>query len=69
MNISVQTILPGQAQGPVIASDEPISFWGGVDPATGRVIDIIADVSIENDFHRRGRWRGTGGNRETGSNG
>lgn len=32
-------ILPGAAQGPVLAADQPLSFWGGVDPATGRVID------------------------------
>ena len=32
-------ILPGRARGPVLASPEGLSFWGGVDPATGRVID------------------------------
>lgn len=34
------SILPGVAEGPVVASDEPLSFWGGVDPATGMVIDV-----------------------------
>lgn len=34
------SILPGTAEGPVVASGEPLSFWGGVDPATGRVIDV-----------------------------
>jgi predicted aconitase/predicted aconitase with swiveling domain len=34
-----KTIIPGQAEGPVLACDEGLSFWGGVDPATGRVID------------------------------
>ena len=33
-------ILSGAAQGPVIASEEALSFWGGVDPSTGRVIDV-----------------------------
>ncbi|WP_227307942.1 cis-3-hydroxy-L-proline dehydratase [Acidisoma cellulosilyticum] len=33
-------ILSGQAFGPVIATKEALSFWGGVDPATGIVIDI-----------------------------
>lgn len=33
-------ILAGSAEGPIIASDEALSFWGGVDPATGKVIDI-----------------------------
>ena len=32
-------IIPGQAEGPVVACEEGLSFWGGVDPATGRVID------------------------------
>jgi cis-L-3-hydroxyproline dehydratase len=32
-------IMPGRARGPVLASLEPLSFWGGVDPASGRVID------------------------------
>jgi predicted aconitase with swiveling domain len=35
-----RSILPGAAEGPVIASEEALSFWGGVDPATGRVIDV-----------------------------
>ena len=37
--MSAQLILPGLAEGPVLASDEALSFWGGVDPASGRVID------------------------------
>jgi predicted aconitase with swiveling domain len=32
-------IAPGKARGKVLATEEPISFWGGVDPASGRVID------------------------------
>ncbi|MDH2328162.1 aconitase family protein [Cereibacter sp. SYSU M97828] len=32
-------LVPGTASGPVIASAEGLSFWGGVDPATGVVID------------------------------
>lgn len=32
-------IIPGDAEGPVVASEEGLSFWGGVDPRTGRVID------------------------------
>ncbi len=34
------SILPGTAEGPIIATTEPLSFWGGIDPATGRVIDV-----------------------------
>lgn len=32
-------ILPGNASGAVLAAGEGLSFWGGVDPASGRVID------------------------------
>jgi predicted aconitase/predicted aconitase with swiveling domain len=35
-----RSILAGAAEGPVIATTEALSFWGGVDPATGRVIDV-----------------------------
>lgn len=37
---SARFILPGTATGAVLATDEPLSFWGGVDPATGRIIDV-----------------------------
>lgn len=32
-------VLPGRAAGPVLALPQGISFWGGVDPATARIID------------------------------
>ena len=35
-----QFILAGDAAGAVLATHEPLSFWGGVDPATGRIIDV-----------------------------
>ncbi|MCO5159041.1 MAG: aconitase X [Aquamicrobium sp.] len=35
-----RSVLEGSASGPVVASAEALSFWGGVDPATGRVIDV-----------------------------
>ena len=35
-----QFILAGDAAGAVLATQEPLSFWGGVDPATGRIIDV-----------------------------
>jgi len=34
-----QTIVPAEAQGDVLVSSEGLSFWGGVDPEDGRVID------------------------------
>lgn len=31
--------MTGEARGEALVLDEPLSFWGGVDPATGRLID------------------------------
>jgi predicted aconitase with swiveling domain len=36
----IRSVLAGAAQGPVISTEEALSFWGGVDPGTGRVIDV-----------------------------
>jgi uncharacterized protein len=33
------TLVAGEAEGRALVLDEPLSFWGGVDPATG---DIVA---------------------------
>lgn len=33
-------IVPGTTAGPVLLLDEPLSFWGGVDPLTGVIIDV-----------------------------
>jgi predicted aconitase with swiveling domain len=35
----VRVLVGGRARGPVLALDEPLSFWGGIDPETGLVID------------------------------
>lgn len=35
----VRALTPGVARGPVLVLDEPLSFWGGLDPATGVLID------------------------------
>ena len=32
-------LAPGDASGTALVLDEPLSLWGGMDPATGRVID------------------------------
>ncbi|WP_227493378.1 cis-3-hydroxy-L-proline dehydratase [Paracoccus kondratievae] len=40
MIMTALSILPGVAAGPILFSDEPLSFWGGVDPATGKIIDV-----------------------------
>ncbi|WP_062014539.1 aconitase X [Aureimonas sp. AU4] len=34
------SVLPGRAAGRVLHLTEPLSFWGGVDPASGRIIDV-----------------------------
>lgn len=34
-----RALVKGQARGPVLILDEPLSFWGGLDPSNGRVID------------------------------
>lgn len=38
--VPARSILGGTASGPIIATGEALSFWGGVDPATGSVIDV-----------------------------
>lgn len=35
-----RSIMGGTAEGRVVATQEALSFWGGVDPATSRVIDV-----------------------------
>lgn len=37
--IPAVTLVPGRARGAVFVLDEPLSFWGGLDAATGRIID------------------------------
>ena len=34
------SILAGNAEGPVVATSVPLSFWGGVSPEDGRVVDV-----------------------------
>ncbi len=34
-----RAMVPGEAQGDVLCLDEPLSFWGGLNPETGRIID------------------------------
>lgn len=35
-----RTLVAGEARGPALLLDEPLSFWGGVDPATGDIVDV-----------------------------
>jgi len=34
-----RALVAGEASGPVLASTEPLSFWGGYDARTGEIID------------------------------
>jgi uncharacterized protein len=34
-----RVLAPGVATGEVVVLDEPLSFWGGLDPQTGRVVE------------------------------
>jgi predicted aconitase with swiveling domain len=34
-----RTVVPGYAEGEALTSPEPISGWGGIDPATGTIIE------------------------------
>lgn len=34
-----RALAPGQAEGRALVLLEPLSFWGGVDPASGEIID------------------------------
>jgi len=43
-----RTLVAGQARGPALVLDEPLSFWGGVDPATGDIVDVHHPQHDEN---------------------
>jgi predicted aconitase with swiveling domain len=34
-----RALLPGRTSGEAVVLDEALSFWGGLDPASGRIID------------------------------
>jgi predicted aconitase with swiveling domain len=36
---SPRVLVPGSASGEALVLHEPLSFWGGVDPSDGRIID------------------------------
>ena len=36
---ATRVLVAGEAAGEVLALDEPLSLWGGLDPTTGRIID------------------------------
>jgi predicted aconitase with swiveling domain len=38
--IATRVLVAGEARGEVLSLAQPLSFWGGLDPATGRIIDV-----------------------------
>jgi len=38
--LSGEILVAGTATGPLLKLAGPISFWGGVDPATGTIVDV-----------------------------
>lgn len=38
--LTVRPIVAGTAVGPACVLDEPVSFWGGIDPHTGAIVDV-----------------------------
>ena len=48
-SLQAKAVVDGAARGTVLALDEPLSFWGGVDPTTGVIVDRHhpqADASV-----------------------
>lgn len=37
--ITAEALVPGRAAGEALVLSEPLSFWGGLDSATGQIID------------------------------
>lgn len=37
--VPATVLWPGTASGTILVLDEPLSLWGGLDPATGRITD------------------------------
>lgn len=63
--MSARCLVPGKASGPVLKLDDPLSFWGGFDSASGKVIDrfhpqLGASLSGAILFMERGRGSSSG---------
>ncbi|NPV70383.1 MAG: DUF126 domain-containing protein [Firmicutes bacterium] len=42
--IQVESVIPGHASGEALVAATPLSFWGGLDAKTGKVIDVRHDL-------------------------
>jgi uncharacterized protein len=38
--VSLRLLTGGAAEGAALVLDEPLSLWGGLDPATGRIVEV-----------------------------
>lgn len=38
--IEGRVLVAGHAEGEALVLDEPLSFWGGLDPASGRIVEV-----------------------------
>jgi predicted aconitase with swiveling domain len=48
IELTGRPIIPGKANGPALASSEPLSLWGGYDWHTGEIIDRRHELSGTN---------------------
>ena len=44
VELACKVLIPGSAEGTVVKSEEPLSFWGGVNPYTGEITDRRHDL-------------------------
>lgn len=42
-----KTLLEGNLQAEALVSNQPLSFWGGVDALTGRILDVHHDLCAQ----------------------
>lgn len=40
MRFNGEVLLPGNVKGEILVLTEPLSFWGGVNPQTGQIVDV-----------------------------
>ena len=40
VELTGEVLIEGEANGTALVLDEPLSFWGGFDPMTGKIIDV-----------------------------
>lgn len=48
MELIGRSLVAGSAEGIALVSKEPLSFWGGIDPGTGDIIDRRHELSGDN---------------------